>query len=384
MIMLPTESDARDLLRALRGFKRAEYRRATVWAEPERIEPIPPPLSLTPAARQPPVLAAGGRELSELRELPGGRPPLPEPLCCEEVMACCPGTSGFKRFRLSIDKLGVTLLPAPDDKKLPVSESINLPISAILDAKDGLEPPMVTDPLPRLPRLLTRVFGRRPADAEPEPPPPPPYPHVLSLKVKGSHGVVPPGPGSPPPEHRLHGRVVRAPVLLVLSFPTAKLLREAFAAYLAHKRYVLVLALSCSQPPPSAVSVGQPESEGVDECMVGRPANLPPQHKLPRMMTNEDGEIFWCVTRRERKPRPGGAGLNPQENPQEALGGDREPARDVQGGLQRGDAMQDQVQAALASALPALAEQVAAEVGRVVAANIPPSAQDREGYVVGV
>ena len=42
-------------------------------------------------------------------------------------------------------------------------------------------------------------------------------------------------------------------------------------------------------------------SEGVDESVVGRPANLPPQHKLPRMMTNEDGEIFWCVTRRERK-----------------------------------------------------------------------------------
>jgi hypothetical protein len=172
-------------------------------------------------------------------------------------------------------------------------------------------------------------------------------------------------------------------VLLLVSFQTAEQFREAFAAYNAHKRYALVLSLiSMLTVQESSALGGQPESEGIDESVVGRPANLQPQHKLPRLLANEDGEIFWCVTRRERKDsRKKASEERPraQENPQDSASR-LEASRVAEailrgassdealgslngGGLHRGNAMQDQVKIALATALPAMAEQAGADLG---------------------
>merc|ERR550537_1978370 len=94
LILLPSEAEARDVLRALKAFKRREFRRACHWmGQPGGRGEFPTPLSMTPAQGASRILSQRPKEVEEqLRDLPQGRPPLPDPVCFEEVMACAPGS----------------------------------------------------------------------------------------------------------------------------------------------------------------------------------------------------------------------------------------------------------------------------------------------------
>jgi len=158
--------------------------------------------------------------------------------------------------------------------------------------------------------------------------PAPPYPHLVGVRVKGAlagrlHGVE-----KTPIHLRLNAQPPPA-VAMVLSFPTKEAAVGFVSTVLAFKKYHLSVALSTYLNTLTAVSQRQSERRGlrvaeegiVAQRMMGqaavpsveppplppRPADLPQANRLPRMVTNDEGEVFWYIPRKQGQKTNGSA-----------------------------------------------------------------------------
>lgn len=162
----------------------------------------------------------------------------------------------------------------------------------------------------------------------------PPHPHLICVKVKGSLAGRTTGVEKAPAHLRLHSQ---PPPDLVMHFA---LQQKEQAATLAtrllafRKHHATVAAMSCitslttashreaqvraQQLAAELSPVQRRMSESGGDLLFDppppppRPANVPPASRLPRMVANDEGEVFWYVPRRQQAPQ------QPQPQPQPA------------------------------------------------------------------
>jgi len=154
----------------------------------------------------------------------------------------------------------------------------------------------------------------------------PPHPHLVGMRVKGAlAGRV--NAGEKTPVHLRLNSQPPPPVPIVLSFLEKGEATGFVTKMLAYKKYHLSLALSTYLNTVTAISQRQCERRGsrhtedgvVAKRMQGqasvpsveppplppRPGDLPPANRLPRMVTNDDGEVFWYIPRKQGRSSTG-------------------------------------------------------------------------------
>lgn len=151
--------------------------------------------------------------------------------------------------------------------------------------------------------------------------PEPPYPYLVEVRVKGALAGRLNGAEKTPIHLRLNAQPP-PPVAIVFSVPERDKALKCISAILAFKKYHLSIALSTYLNTLTAVSQRQSERRGarlpeegvVAQRMMGqaavpsveppplppRPADLPQANRLPRMVTNDEGEVFWYIPRKQK------------------------------------------------------------------------------------
>lgn len=157
----------------------------------------------------------------------------------------------------------------------------------------------------------------------------PPYPYVVGVRVKGSLGSGPRVGAEKTPVHLRLNAQPPPPVAIVLSFPQKETAAEFVQVVLRFKKYCLSLTISnylntmttlsrrhserrnlrCEEEGAVAQRIAQ--CQGASRLvepppLPPRPADLPQACRLPRMVTNDEGEVFWYVPRKQvsQPPRP--------------------------------------------------------------------------------
>lgn len=230
--------------------------------------------------------------------------------------------------------------PAPDPPAAgPRTGHTGAPPGAPPRAGPGEAPRTGAPSANRTPHLpFARVLGlwgsRTPgAAAAARERPRPPHPHVVSIQVKGSLAVRHQGADRAPLQMRLRAQPP-PPVVALVSFRTKDEALRLVSRVLAFKKYTLSVALAAHLNTFTAVSQREAELQGrrlADEGAVAqrmqhcdiassfeppplppRPADLPPPSRLPRMVTNDEGEVFWYIPRK-RRPREQKASTAPEQ-----------------------------------------------------------------------
>lgn len=161
--------------------------------------------------------------------------------------------------------------------------------------------------------------------------PTPPSPHVVCVRVKGALAGKA-GAGERVPAHmRLHAQAP-PPIALFLAFPERADAKAFHAKVLAYKKYHLSIAVRTHVGSLAATArrealrrspgPGEPELGDVAKRISAyvsaspslgppplppRPATMPPAHRLPRMVTNDEGEVFWYITSKPTSEAPSAA-----------------------------------------------------------------------------
>jgi hypothetical protein len=161
--------------------------------------------------------------------------------------------------------------------------------------------------------------------------PEPPFPHLVGVRAKAAlagrlHGV------EKTPIHLRINAQPPPPVAMVFCFTDRDAAVGFISTILSFKKYHLSVALSTYLNTLTAVSQRQSERRGnrqteegvVAQRMQGqastpsveppplppRPADLPQANRLPRMVTNDEGEVFWYIPRKQA-PKPTGVPVPP-------------------------------------------------------------------------
>lgn len=251
----------------------------------------------------------------------------PEPLTLEGVwFLVSPTCSRFHRCRLCADKLGLTLRPvaaeaavggAEGEEEAPsMTDLLHFPGSSILDITEDqgfenacyLEKQGLANALARALPFARALFQRTP----PASPPCRPFPHVLRLRVKAAlAGRLQGGPQEEFPKLR-QTSPIPPPISIWLSFPERAQAVALASKMTAYRKYHIAISLSAYLSMVSVVSKRE-EDRGVLEEHVSpleppppppRPHDLPPASGLPRMITNDEGEVFWFMPRRPPQAAP--------------------------------------------------------------------------------
>mmetsp|Transcript_20609 Transcript_20609/g.57337 ORF Transcript_20609/g.57337 Transcript_20609/m.57337 type:complete len:986 (-) Transcript_20609:111-3068(-) len=266
----------------------------------------------------------------------------------------------FKAFQLSalcIDKLGLTLRPLVAADRLPengrrgaialaceggdveafalMTEILHFPTSAVMDVTEDAE--LKASSTESAPRPATAGIGNSRSRAMP-----PfsramlpqagvvgeagqalsaPTPHLVAVRVKGAlAGRVAHGGERVPAHMRLHAQPL-PPITLYLCFAERADVHQFMSKMLAYKKYQLTLAVRAHVDSLAAISSresmrrgrhlseddgpvarrmqGQVKGPSVEPpALPPRPSELPPASRLPRMVTNEEGEVFWYIPKR--------------------------------------------------------------------------------------
>jgi len=283
----------------------------------------------------------------------------PTPVNLEKVWIYMPPTcNGFQRSTLCVDKLGLTIRPVVAADKLPetsrrgavltseeavlMTEALNFPISSVVDVVEETDFAPATASARPQPSTSTldhkrnnagssrrcvmpfarALFAHSSTGDSSGGPPIPPHPHLVGVRVKGA--LAGRHHAERTPAHlRLHAQPP-PPVVLVLSFPVKEEALLFISQMLAYKKYHLSVALSTYINSFTAVSTRESQRRGhhlmeENDCMhrmqqqvtapsveppplPPRPADLQPPNRLPRMVTNDEGEVFWYIPRKQKPP----------------------------------------------------------------------------------
>lgn len=150
----------------------------------------------------------------------------------------------------------------------------------------------------------------------------PPYPHIVGVRVKGALGSGPRGGAEKTPVHMRLNSQPPPPVAIVLSFPEKEKALGFVQAVSGFKKYCLSLAISNYLNTMTKLSQRQTErrnlqcaeegavAQRIAQCQAtappveplplpARPADIPQASRLPRMVTNDEGEVFWYIPRKQ-------------------------------------------------------------------------------------
>eukprot|EP00930_Biecheleria_cincta_P011777 TRINITY_DN11485_c0_g1_i1.p1 TRINITY_DN11485_c0_g1~~TRINITY_DN11485_c0_g1_i1.p1 ORF type:complete len:868 (-),score=134.61 TRINITY_DN11485_c0_g1_i1:23-2605(-) len=191
--------------------------------------------------------------------------------------------------------------------------------------------------------MQRHVMGPCQQAAEEEPParpvpacsadrPPREAAHFVSVTVQGSLAGRQPGQDRTPPHLRMQADA-RPPIKITLAFTEKDQALRLISCLLDFKRYQISVALKCfvqtfatmanrerqhaasirgaSSPAPVASGKAATAPQPLPAV---RPIGLPPASRLPRVVANEEGEVFWYMPRRQAMPPPG-APLSSAEQP---------------------------------------------------------------------
>jgi hypothetical protein len=226
-----------------------------------------------------------------------------------------------------------------------LTETLNFPISAVVDVTDETEfkpgdhlaqpvpapaPPQVErrmGPIVQRRSLIPfarALFSKATADAASSSSSSskvePPYPHLVGISVRGSLAGRMHGPEKAPAHMRLNA-APPPPMSMFLSFADKDESRQFVSKMLVHKKYQLSVSLSTYIHTFTAVSQRESVARGhhlTDESPLSlrmqqqgpsleppplpcRPADVPPASRLPRMVTNDEGEVFWYIPRKQQQ-----------------------------------------------------------------------------------
>mmetsp|Transcript_1787 Transcript_1787/g.4298 ORF Transcript_1787/g.4298 Transcript_1787/m.4298 type:complete len:188 (+) Transcript_1787:2-565(+) len=99
---------------------------------------------------------------------------------------------------------------------------------------------------------------------------------------------------------------------VTLSFESRADASSVVTAVLKYKKYQLLVSLGLflkQQPPPTPHRIDEEDTDPVAKIVQGkyspppRPESIPAAQNLPRMVTNDHGEVFWYISRK-RKSKP--------------------------------------------------------------------------------
>jgi len=182
----------------------------------------------------------------------------------------------------------------------------------------------------------------------------PPHPHLVVVRVRGAVAG------------RMHSTAERAPahmrlnaqplpmIQVTLCFAEKDEALQLVSKVQAYKRYHLAVTLSTYVHAFAAASQRESQRRSCTPAEVGamacrlqasplsveppplppRPRDLPPAQRLPRMVSNEEGEVFWYIPRKPtvRSQRPDAPGMVPLPQPECLDERTPPPPRDVSAG----------------------------------------------------
>jgi len=305
-----------------------------------------------PPCRNDFVLKRSGVEVpltaSMASKLDGYRPEdgqAPAPLHLDEAWLFLePACSRFQRCSICVDKLGLSLKPfGGDEGKHRIStELLSFPHTSIIDVCEDLHfaPPVQGHAIKveqggasmawwlSLPFARRIFFGSEATHA-----PTPPHPHLVRIRIRavlaGRTMQLQTSAGQPPPWGRGPAPMEppRPPVSLWVCCTSKDQMSKITSRLTAFQRYGIALTLSSHVNTLTVCArrhEGDRRSRRSDEHPIApriasgdasprllepppwprRPSNLPPPSRLPQMVSNDDGEVFWCIPRSRRPPPP--------------------------------------------------------------------------------
>lgn len=284
--------------------------------------------------------------------------------------------STFQRCAISVDKLGLTVRPLVIAAKLPengrkgakavqngsddpqefvlMTETMNFPVSSVVDVVEDPDfnaaaaaetipppapPPEAQRPGGGPPRKATMPFARALGHADGDEKSArsrlaPPHPHLVGVRIKGALAGRGPGQEKAPVQMRLRAQPP-PPVTMVISFSLKDEAVQVISKMLAFKKYHLSVALAAHLNTYNAVSQREAQRQGhrlIEEGPLSkrmqsqeeaslveppplppRPSDLPPPSRLPRMVTNDEGEVFWYIPRKRAPKEQKKASVGPAE-----------------------------------------------------------------------
>jgi hypothetical protein len=188
-------------------------------------------------------------------------------------------------------------------------------------------------------------------------PPLPPTPHLVGVRVKGALAGRANGAERVPAHMRLRAQPP-PPIVLFLCFAERSEALQFISKVLAYKKYQLTVAVHMQVTSLAAVSRREtlrrghklfedspiarrmPSQDAASSVepppLPPRPSNLPPPNKLPQMVTNDEGEVFWYVPKKPQAPgseasgsgpsQPGATGSSPVNSSNKSIGPAPQPS----------------------------------------------------------